>query len=39
MRRFQRLQVGEPTKETAMSKYLKGVKHYYEKFHELHNYR
>ncbi len=33
MRRFQRLQVGEPTKETAI-KILKGVKHYYEKFHE-----
>ncbi len=32
MRRFQRLQVGEPTKETAV-KILKGVKHYYEKFH------
>ena len=32
MRRFQRLQVGEPTKETAI-KILKGVKHYYEKFH------
>ena len=33
MRRFQRLQVGEPTKETAV-KILKGVKQYYEKFHE-----
>ena len=33
MRRFQRLQVGEPTKETAV-KILKGVKHYYEKFHD-----
>ncbi len=32
MRRFQRLQVGEPTKDTAV-KILKGVKHYYEKFH------
>jgi len=32
MRRFQRLQVGEPTKETAV-KILKGIKHYYEKFH------
>ena len=32
MRRFQRLQVGEPTKETAV-KILKGVKQYYEKFH------
>jgi len=32
MRRFQRLQVGEPTKETAI-KILKGVKQYYEKFH------
>ena len=32
MRRFQRLQVGEPSKETAV-KILKGVKHYYEKFH------
>ena len=33
MRRFQRLQVGEPTNETAI-KILKGVKKYYEKFHE-----
>ena len=33
MRRFQRLQVGEPSKETAI-KILKGVKQYYEKFHE-----
>ena len=33
MRRFQRLQVGEPTKETAV-KILLGVKQYYEKFHE-----
>jgi ATP-dependent Clp protease ATP-binding subunit ClpA len=32
MRRFQRLQVGEPSKETAV-KILKGIKHYYEKFH------
>ena len=32
MRRFQRLQIGEPTKETSI-KILKGVKHYYEKFH------
>ncbi len=32
MRRFQRLQIGEPTKETAI-KILKGIKHYYEKFH------
>ena len=32
MRRFQRLQVGEPTNETAV-KILKGVKQYYEKFH------
>jgi len=32
MRRFQRLQVGEPTNETAI-KILKGVKHYYENFH------
>jgi ATP-dependent Clp protease ATP-binding subunit ClpA len=32
MRRFQRLQVGEPSKETAV-KILKGVKQYYEKFH------
>ena len=33
MRRFQRLQVGEPTKETAV-KILKGVKQYYENFHK-----
>jgi ATP-dependent Clp protease ATP-binding subunit ClpA len=33
MRRFQRLQVGEPTNETAI-KILKGVKHYYENFHK-----
>ncbi len=33
MRRFQRLQVGEPTTETTI-KILKGIKHYYEKFHE-----
>ena len=33
MRRFQRLQIGEPTKETA-TKILKGVKQYYEKFHK-----
>ena len=33
MRRFQRLQIGEPTKDTAI-KILKGVKHYYEKFHK-----
>ena len=33
MRRFQRLQVGEPTKETAI-KILQGVKQYYEKFHK-----
>ncbi len=33
MRRFQRLQVGEPTKETSI-KILKGVKQYYEKFHK-----
>lgn len=32
MRRFQRLQVGEPTTETA-TKILKGIKHYYEKYH------
>ncbi len=32
MRRFQRLQVGEPSKDTAV-KILKGVKQYYEKFH------
>ena len=33
MRRFQRLQVGEPSNETAI-KILKGIKHYYEKFHK-----
>ena len=33
MRRFQRLQIGEPTNETAI-KILKGVKQYYEKFHQ-----
>jgi ATP-dependent Clp protease ATP-binding subunit ClpA len=33
MRRFQRLQVGEPSKETAV-KILKGVKQYYENFHK-----
>jgi ATP-dependent Clp protease ATP-binding subunit ClpA len=32
MRRFQRLQVGEPTNEVAV-KIVKGIKHYYEKFH------
>jgi ATP-dependent Clp protease ATP-binding subunit ClpA len=32
MRRFQRLQVGEPSKETSV-KILKGVKQYYEKHH------
>jgi ATP-dependent Clp protease ATP-binding subunit ClpA len=32
MRRFQRLQVGEPTADTA-TKILKGIKQYYEKFH------
>jgi len=32
MRRFQRLQVGEPTNDTCV-KILKGVKQYYEKFH------
>jgi ATP-dependent Clp protease ATP-binding subunit ClpA len=32
MRRFQRLQVGEPTNETCI-KILKGIKHYYEKYH------
>jgi ATP-dependent Clp protease ATP-binding subunit ClpA len=32
MRRFQRLQVGEPTNDVAI-KILKGIKHYYEKFH------
>ena len=33
MRRFQRLQVGEPSKDTAV-KILKGVKQYYETFHK-----
>ena len=33
MRRFQRLQVGEPTVETTV-KILKGIKHYYEQFHK-----
>ena len=33
MRRFQRLQVGEPSNDTAI-KILKGIKHYYEKFHK-----
>ena len=33
MRRFQRLQVGEPSKDTAI-KILKGVKQYYEDFHK-----
>jgi|TARA_R110001592_G_scaffold190744_2_gene436756 ATP-dependent Clp protease ATP-binding subunit ClpA len=33
MRRFQRLQVGEPSKETSI-KILKGVKQYYEQFHK-----
>jgi ATP-dependent Clp protease ATP-binding subunit ClpA len=33
MRRFQRLQIGEPTNETAV-KILKGIKRYYEQFHE-----
>ena len=33
MRRFQRLQIGEPTNDTAI-KILKGVKQYYEKFHK-----
>jgi ATP-dependent Clp protease ATP-binding subunit ClpA len=32
MRRFQRLQVGEPTQEVCV-KILKGIKQYYEKFH------
>jgi ATP-dependent Clp protease ATP-binding subunit ClpA len=32
MRRFQRVQVGEPTNDTCV-KILKGVKQYYEKFH------
>tara|TARA_B100000579_G_scaffold261496_1_gene215495 strand:- start:2038 stop:4371 length:2334 start_codon:yes stop_codon:yes gene_type:complete len=33
MRRFQRLQIGEPSKETSI-KILKGVKQYYEEFHK-----
>jgi ATP-dependent Clp protease ATP-binding subunit ClpA len=33
MRRFQRLQIGEPSTETCI-KILKGIKHYYETFHE-----
>jgi len=33
MRRFQRLQIGEPTKDTSI-KILKGVKQYYENFHK-----
>ena len=33
MRRFQRVQVGEPTNDTTV-KILKGVKNYYEKFHD-----
>lgn len=33
MRRFQRVQVGEPSNETTI-KILKGVKNYYEKFHD-----
>lgn len=32
MRRFQKLQIGEPTNEVCI-KILKGIKHYYEKFH------
>ena len=32
MRRFQRVQIGEPTNETCV-KIIKGVKQYYEKFH------
>jgi ATP-dependent Clp protease ATP-binding subunit ClpA len=32
MRRFQRLQIGEPSKETAI-KILKGIKQYYEQYH------
>ena len=32
MRRFQRLQIGEPSTETCI-KIIKGIKHYYEKFH------
>ena len=33
MRRFQRLQIGEPSNETAV-KILKGIKQYYENFHK-----
>ncbi|HBY67217.1 MAG TPA: ATP-dependent Clp protease ATP-binding subunit ClpA [Flavobacteriaceae bacterium] len=33
MRRFQRVQVGEPTNDTTL-KILKGVKSYYEQFHD-----
>jgi len=33
MRRFQRLQIGEPSNDVAV-KILKGVKQYYEKFHK-----
>jgi len=33
MRRFQRLQIGEPSTDTCI-KILKGIKHYYEKFHK-----
>jgi ATP-dependent Clp protease ATP-binding subunit ClpA len=32
MRRFQRVQIGEPTNETCV-KIIKGIKQYYEKFH------
>tara|TARA_A100001015_G_scaffold65614_1_gene72556 strand:- start:7135 stop:9441 length:2307 start_codon:yes stop_codon:yes gene_type:complete len=32
MRRFQRVQIGEPTNETCI-KIIKGIKQYYEKFH------
>jgi len=32
MRRFQRLQIGEPSNDTCV-KILKGIKNYYEKFH------
>jgi len=32
MRRFQRVQIGEPTNETCV-KIVKGIKQYYEKFH------
>ena len=32
MRRFQRVQIGEPTTETCIN-ILKGIKNYYEKFH------